>query len=1175
MRYIKIIAFLLLTLPSFGQVDTTRPFSQVSGNGYEWNQGRFRSALRIPRDTFPLKVIDSGAIVYTGRAIYAWSGYAWVKQKGTSIWYNVAENGGDKAGIADASPLVNNAIKAGFKAIYFPEGKYNLASPIMLHDSVAIFGDGRNNSILKTTSNGPVFKAGFTSGGFGSQLSDFTIEGSKSSGASTDQEGILIDSVSKVLIQNVTARNIGGYAFHIKRNGYCCGTYVQTATRGNILQNLYVESSYGAVYLDTMAEYNTVANSTLNGNTYGIRIAGGNNAVIGNNITANTYGAYLTGGSNNGHGTMTGNTINHNQKSLYIDGCTLGMSITGNNIHAEDSVVVKNSSYVNIVGGWIYAPVIYFNNSYSCTITGTNTLNGNEPVITVGTGEAPTYIKAGKVNNTLSWIDSKNTREFRIAHTNGIAKLSGMDSLVLAGLPVSAGSDSNLVITSGGVVKKSAPGTAANIYTADGVITSDRYIQGRHKRLTFGSLWGYHPDSAFKALYIGVTDSLQMLADSIIAYGQKFLWLRGPGSNGIYTDAATGMQYSGSKHAFYGRVGLNKATPAYWLDVAGSVAIKKDSLPIKAVKWRLGVDTTTNQLVRDSTGSGDGTNIYNSSARLQADRYISGNNTYSLRIDSVTKLSVITDSFKVTGNQYLTGNLVFSSGTYPRQLTLPDASTLKLEATYLALTSNHPGGNVTMSTPGGIATLTSGGQFSVGSYTPTAGAKLHVEGKAQITDQVAIGTSTAPAASALVDMVSTGKGLLIPRMTTAQRDAISSPATGLTIYNTSNIRFENYNGNRWTWNGAVPETQNSSTVFNLDTIPSTALRNHFNVSGMTAGISTNSRELRLYPTMLVVTTAQVTIPGVYWTSENYTYVVQVRVPVIAANTAIGLGFLPDQFRNAGGNKYTYSSTFNFTSTSASMNFYTGLNGTFTSRATTSALTIATNDTLEITVRRDTTLFTTTVRNLRTGTTQSMSYTYPISSTSNPVMPVGGLPCLYNLSSADTIDVLKWTLTDNTPQGCKLLALTDSKGNYNATTSADRWVSKFNATYGAGTAYAYSDYGGELADGIRAIGHIRRLRPRNLVITMGSNDVRNSVTEATYTANLRAIIDAAEQIGTKVYFMVMGESSLNQSPLYNNAKMLLGDRAILVTPALDGDGIHLTTAGHLTVYNCINSIITTL
>ena len=53
--------------------------------------------------------------------------------------------------------------------------------------------------------------------------------------------------------------------------------------------------------------------------------------------------------------------------------------------------------------------------------------------------------------------------------------------------------------------------------------------------------------------------------------------------------------------------------------------------------------------------------------------------------------------------------------------------------------------------------------------------------------QVAVNTDgTAPDNSAMLDVKSTGKGILFPRMTQSQRDAIASPATGLTVYQTDN-----------------------------------------------------------------------------------------------------------------------------------------------------------------------------------------------------------------------------------------------------------------------------------------------------------------------------------------------------------------------------------------------------
>jgi hypothetical protein len=51
--------------------------------------------------------------------------------------------------------------------------------------------------------------------------------------------------------------------------------------------------------------------------------------------------------------------------------------------------------------------------------------------------------------------------------------------------------------------------------------------------------------------------------------------------------------------------------------------------------------------------------------------------------------------------------------------------------------------------------------------------------------------------SAMLDIVSTNRGLLAPRMTAAQRNAISAPAPGLLIYNTDTNAFNYYSGG-WT-----------------------------------------------------------------------------------------------------------------------------------------------------------------------------------------------------------------------------------------------------------------------------------------------------------------------------------------------------------------------------------------
>ena len=61
---------------------------------------------------------------------------------------------------------------------------------------------------------------------------------------------------------------------------------------------------------------------------------------------------------------------------------------------------------------------------------------------------------------------------------------------------------------------------------------------------------------------------------------------------------------------------------------------------------------------------------------------------------------------------------------------------------------------------------------------------------------VGINTAT-PNSTALLELASANSGVLIPRLTTSQRNAISNPATGLMIYNTSSNCFNFYNGSLW------------------------------------------------------------------------------------------------------------------------------------------------------------------------------------------------------------------------------------------------------------------------------------------------------------------------------------------------------------------------------------------
>jgi len=81
--------------------------------------------------------------------------------------------------------------------------------------------------------------------------------------------------------------------------------------------------------------------------------------------------------------------------------------------------------------------------------------------------------------------------------------------------------------------------------------------------------------------------------------------------------------------------------------------------------------------------------------------------------------------------------------------------------------------------------------------------------------QVAINTdNTTAASSAMLDVKSTTKGVLIPRMTTAQRTAISSPANGLLVYDATTLSFWFYDSGNSGWTELVT-TAGASELDNL------------------------------------------------------------------------------------------------------------------------------------------------------------------------------------------------------------------------------------------------------------------------------------------------------------------------------------------------------------------------
>lgn len=131
-----------------------------------------------------------------------------------------------------------------------------------------------------------------------------------------------------------------------------------------------------------------------------------------------------------------------------------------------------------------------------------------------------------------------------------------------------------------------------------------------------------------------------------------------------------------------------------------------------------------------------------------------------------------------------------------------------------------------------------------------------------------IGNAGAMDTTALADVESTTKGLLIPRMTSGQRDAIVSPEEGLLVFNTSANVVSRYNGSAWGNYGGgtspfveiVPPTSFSGLPFTISGISQDYHDLILRLSGHSTGALPRVLYLRPNGTSVNYSWAQVVIP---------------------------------------------------------------------------------------------------------------------------------------------------------------------------------------------------------------------------------------------------------------------------------------------------------------------------
>jgi len=130
-----------------------------------------------------------------------------------------------------------------------------------------------------------------------------------------------------------------------------------------------------------------------------------------------------------------------------------------------------------------------------------------------------------------------------------------------------------------------------------------------------------------------------------------------------------------------------------------------------------------------------------------------------------------------------------------------DSGYCTVNANQLGIGTNTPDSKIQVVTTGSTSFRidfgnTGNGDNYIDSGSASSGT-THIRSKVNIVGVVKIGIDSTPNASSMLDIESTTKGFLMPRMTTAQINAIATPANGLQVYNTDLGQPCFYDGAAW------------------------------------------------------------------------------------------------------------------------------------------------------------------------------------------------------------------------------------------------------------------------------------------------------------------------------------------------------------------------------------------
>ena len=307
---------------------------------------------------------------------------------------------------------------------------------------------------------------------------------------------------------------------------------------------------------------------------------------------------------------------------------------------------------------------------------------------------------------------------------------------------------------------------------------------------------------------IGVTNptyKLDVRSDGNLFYGETLL----NNNTSVFRLKGNGGASSLFEVKADGLVGIGTTSPGAKLDVAGNINVTGNLTATQGVLAQYGIfainssawaSVVATSTINNGGGIRFGTNTYaGSNAGTDFAVRIGGNGSFynKFTVDS-TGAGTFGGTIAVqgTGNSYFQGNVGIGTTNPEGKLHIAESVD---NTTGLKFTTTTGGSNdeVNLHFQGTATTA----PFYI-SRKNTGGAEIQLQQDGDIIlngsngDNVGIGT-TSPNASSILEVFSVTKGVLLPRMTTTQVNAIASPINGLTVYNTTLNTLCFYNGSSW------------------------------------------------------------------------------------------------------------------------------------------------------------------------------------------------------------------------------------------------------------------------------------------------------------------------------------------------------------------------------------------